>query len=376
MFDLYKKILNFSPKLFSGNANKSVIGIDIGSSSIKVVEVRKKGGKAILETYGVVSLGPYANTDIGRVTNLSVEKIVQALKEVLKQSGVATNFASLSIPMQSSLVFNMELSSEIAESELASVVSIEARKYVPMPINEVSLDYFILPKRELSFEEVNTLDGSRESSKKTEVLVVAIHNDAISKYRSIVSECQLETNFFEVEIFSSVRANFEHELSLVLLVDIGASLTRVSLIDLGVVKDYHTINRGGAEFSDSISRSLGITFDQAEKIKKEYGLFENPNYKDLTSIIKVHLDYIFSKMNDTILGYEKKYNKSVTKIIFSGGGSLLKGLQEIAATNFQAEIEIGHPFTKVYTPVFLEKVFKSIDPEFAVALGLALRQLK
>lgn len=362
--------------VFGGESGGSVVGIDIGSSSIKVVELKKKSGKAVLETYGAISLGPYAGLDVGRVTNLPVEKIVEALKEVLKQSGVSGNSAALAIPVQSSLIFNIELPQQIKEADLPSIIPVEARKYIPIPITEVSLDYFILPEKEASFEEMNTGEPAISKPNKNNVLVVATQNDAVSKYRSIVSQCSLSSSFFEIEIFSSVRSNFEHELSLVLLMDFGASRTKLSLIEFGMVKSYHTIDRGGADISDSISKSLSITFSEAEKMKKDFGLFGNPSDKTLADIIKTHTDYIFSEANNTLLGYERKFNKTISKVILSGGGSLLKGLKEVAADNFRAEIELGHPFSKTEAPAFLEKVLSTMGPEFAVSIGLALRKLQ
>jgi Tfp pilus assembly PilM family ATPase len=121
---------------------------------------------------------------------------------------------------------------------------------------------------------------------------------------------------------------------------------------------------------------LSIPFLEAEKMKKEFGFFGNPVEKSLADIIKVHIDYIFSETNNVLLGYEKKYNRTVSKVIFTGGGSLLKGLKEVAINNFRAEIEVGRPFSKVKAPAFLEKVLLSMGPEFAVALGLALRKLQ
>lgn len=362
--------------MLGSSSGGNAVGIDIGSSSIKVVEIKRKGGKAMLETYGAIALGPYADLDIGRVTNLPVEKIVEALKEVLKQSGVTTTSSALSIPVQSSLIFIIDLPAQVKENEMATIISTEARKYIPVPITEVSLDYFVLPQKESSFEEANNPDLSSAPPDKKEVLVVAIQNDAISKYRSIVSQCQLEAEFFEIEIFSSVRANFEHELSPVLLMDFGASRTKLSIVEFGMVKNFHTISRGGADISDSISKSLGIPFSKAEEMKKEFGLFEDASEKSLAEIIKVHIDYIFSETNNVLLSYEKSYNRTVSKVILSGGGSLLKGLKEMAANNFRAEIEVGHPFTKVGAPVFLRKVLEATGPEFAVALGLALRKLQ
>jgi Tfp pilus assembly PilM family ATPase len=110
--------------------------------------------------------------------------------------------------------------------------------------------------------------------------------------------------------------------------------------------------------------------------KKDFGLFENPAEKSLADIIKIHTDYIFSETNNVLLGYEKKYGRTISKVILTGGGSLLKGLKETAENNFRAEVEIGHPFSKVSAPEFLEKVFETVGPEFAVALGLALRKLQ
>ena len=359
-----------------GGDGDNAVGIDIGSSAIKVVEIKKRKGKAVLETYGAIALGSYADTDIGRITNLPLEKVVEALKEVLKQSGVTTTSSAFSIPVQSSLVFTISLPTQVKESEISSIVPTEARKYIPLPITEVSLDYFILPQKESSFEEVNNPDLPPVLPEKTEVLVVAIQNDAVSKFRSIVSQCSLEAGFFEIEIFSSIRANFEHELSLVLLMDFGASSTKLSLVEFGMVKNHHTINRGGADISSSISKSLDISFPKAEEMKKEFGLFENPAEKRLADIIKIHIDYIFSETNNVLLGYEKKYNRTISKVIFTGGGALLKGLKEVASNNFRAEIEIGHPFSKVGAPEFLGKVLETTGPEFAVALGLALRKLQ
>jgi type IV pilus assembly protein PilM len=372
----FKKILDSASGLFAGSPSDSAVGIDIGSSAIKIVEIKKKKGKAVLETYGSIALGSYGDVDVGRVTNLPTEKIVEALKEVLKQSGVVTASAALSIPVQSSLIFTIELPPQVKESEIAAIVPTEARKYIPVPITEVSLDYFLLPQKEPTFEEANNPDVSPAQAEKNEVLVVAIQNDAIAKYRSIVSQAQLEASFFEIEIFSSVRANLEHELSLVLLMDFGASHTKLSLIEFGIIKAFHTINRGSADISDSISKSLSIPFAKAEEMKKDFGLFENPAEKSLADIIKIHTDYIFSETNNVLLGYEKKYGRTISKVILTGGGSLLKGLKETAENNFRAEVEIGHPFSKVSAPEFLEKVFETVGPEFAVALGLALRKLQ
>ncbi len=359
-----------------GGGAPNAVGIDIGSSAIKIVEIKKKGGRAVLETYGSISLGPYGDTEIGRITNLTEDKIIEALKEVLKQSGTTTPSSALSIPVQSSLIFTLELPTEVNEGDMDTIVTTEARKYIPVPITEVSVDYFPLPAKEPNYEESHDPEKALAIASKREVLVVAIQNDAISRLRSVVDKAGITANFFEVEIFSSVRSNFEHELSLVLLMDLGASRTKLSLVEFGTVKGYHTINRGGADISDAISKSLSIPFPKAEEMKKEFGLFGSPEEKNLAEIIKVHVDYIFSETNNVLSGYEKKYNRTISKVILTGGGAMLKGFKETATENFKAEVIVGHAFSKVGAPAFLEKVLEATGPEFAVAIGLALRKLQ
>ena len=375
MSNLFKNIFSGLNKI-GRTAEGGAVGIDVGSSSIKVVEIKKKGGRAVLETYGAIALGPYAELEAGRVTNLPVDKLSTALGEVVKQAGVTSKSVAMSIPVQSSLIFTLDLPAQVTEEEISTIVPTEARKYIPVPITEVSVDYFMLPKREQTFEEMNNPDLPALPAERINVLVVATQNDVVAKHRSILSQCDLDPSFFEIEIFSSVRANFEHELSPVLLMDFGASRTKLSIVEFGMVKSYHTIDRGGADITNSISVSLGIPFAEAEKMKKDFGLYENAAEKTLADIIKVHIDYIFSETNNVLLSYEKKNGRTISKIIFTGGGCLLKGLREVASNNFRAEIETGQPFSKVEAPEFLEKVLQTMGPEFAVALGLALRQIQ
>ncbi|MES2315611.1 MAG: type IV pilus assembly protein PilM [Patescibacteria group bacterium] len=376
MYNPLKKIFGNLNMLGSNEDEHSAVGIDIGTSAIKVVELKRKKGKAVLETYGAIALGPYADQEIGRVTNLPMEKVATALQEVLKQSGITAGAPALAVPVQSSLIFTIELPSNIKDSEMAAIIATESRKYIPVPIAEVSLDYFVLPKKEESFEEMNSAPAGVPPADKVRILVVATQNDAVAKLRSVVSQCSLSASFFEIEIFSSVRSNFEHELSPVLLMDFGASRTKLSIIEFGMVKSYHTIERGGADITQSIAQSLGAPFNEAEKMKKEFGLFGNPAEKTLSDIIKLHTDYIFSETNNVLLGYEKKNGRTISKVILTGGGALLKGLPEVASNNFRAAIEVGRPFSKVGAPAFLAKVLETMGPEFAVAVGLALRKLQ
>jgi type IV pilus assembly protein PilM len=377
MDNSFKKIisegLNSLSSVFNSNKlSSSYLGVDIGSSSIKVVQLKKKNGKAILETYGVLSLGPYNNSSVGAVTSLKTEDISRALIDVMKESNVTTKSAVISIPSLSSLIFTISLPNKIDEGQLSKVIPIEARKYIPVPITEVSLDWFVIPDVAESTES----DGisSNVIEPKIEVLVVAIHNDTLSQYQEILKKTDLYSDSFEIEIFSNIRASLNHELAPVMLIDFGASKTKVSIVEAGVVRVFHVVNRGSQDISRNISQSLSVTFEEAEKLKRTVGLDAKADEK-VEKIARLSINYIFTDINGIVFAYEKKYNKNISKVFLVGGGSLLKGLLEVAKANFQAEVVRSNPFSKIEAPAFLEPVLEASGPEFAVAVGLALRQL-
>lgn len=365
-------LASLSEAFSSDKSNKESLGIDIGSSAIKVVQLKKKNGKAVLETYGVISLGPYGKTEIGSVTNLQTEDIARALVDVMKESNVTTKSAVIAIPSLSSLIFTLSLPSNVSESQLSKIIPIEARKYIPVPITEVTLDWFIIPQEAESFE--SNSDNKVGVQMKTEVLVVAIHNDTLLKYQDILKKTELQSDSFEMEIFSNIRSSFNHDIAPVLIVDFGASKTKASIVESGIVRVFHVVNRGSQDISRNISQSLSVSFDEAEKLKREVGLDMNIDSK-VGAIIKLSTDYIFSDINTVVLAYEKKYNKNISKVVLVGGGSLLKGLMEHAKENFKTEVVFSNPFSKTEAPAFLGPILEVSGPEFAVAVGLALRQL-
>lgn len=374
----FKKIFgNTIQNFLKRGAPESVMGIDIGTSSVKVVQLRRKAGVAVLETYGTLALGPYADTDIGAVTNLPVEKISAALADLMRESGVTTHRGAVSIPASASLVFVIELPPSIQESQFKDVVPTEARKYIPVPISEVTLDYFAIPKQNDSGYESSTPTNPAEKKleAKTEVLIAAIHKDTLQKYNEIVNAASITSSLFEIEAFSSIRSTFGRELKTVLLVDFGASKTKMIMVEGGVIKSVHIVNRGSFDISNAISKSLAMPFKDAEEMKRTYGLLGTPEQPNLTSIVRLSVDYILSEMQNVIVQYEKKSGSSVSKIILIGGGALLKGFFEATQAKFGDAVVRGNPFSKVEAPAFLAPVLSEIGPEFAVALGLALRQI-
>lgn len=383
MDNSFKKIIssgltNLSSMFSSEKSSTSALGIDIGSSAIKVVQLKKKGGKAILETYGALSLGPYGNTDVGTVTNLETDDISRALIDTMKESNITTRSGVVAIPSSSSLIFTITLPAKVTEDQLSNIVPIEARKYIPVPISEVTLDWFMVPQ-EVATLENNTFEQPTDvpvqiTEPKVEVLVVAIHNDTLSRYQEILTKTELHSDSFEMEIFSNIRSSFNYDLAPVLFMDFGASKTKLSIVEAGVVRVFHVVNRGSQDISKNISSSLGITFSEAEKLKRSVGLDASANAQ-VADIVRLSMDYIFADTNSVVLAYEKKYNKTISKVIMVGGGSLTRGLVEKAKESLHTEVIYGDPFSKTEAPAFLKQVLEISGPEFSVAVGLALRQL-
>ncbi|MBI5004616.1 MAG: type IV pilus assembly protein PilM [Candidatus Lloydbacteria bacterium] len=389
--------------LQGGEKGESAVGIDIGSAFIKVVQIKSKGGKAILETYGEIALGPYAGGEIGQATNLPAEKIAEALTDLFREAGVTTKNAALSISLKSSLLSLIEVPVADGSSQLNEIIPIEARKYIPVPINEVTLDWWVIPKRETYAEQdgVSSDDESKgaESSHKTiphgstEVMMVAIHNEAIEKYRRVASIMQFEKVFFELEVFSAMRSTLGRSMQTVLLVDIGATTTKLAIAEFGVTRFTHTISRGSQDITVALSKAQSVSFSAAEDTKRTSGVSvgaENgggikgtegssaSGQKEITvsHIANLTLENIFGETNTMLMQYQQKHNVSVDSVVLIGGGALLKGLLSVAKKHIDAVVALGDPFEKIEAPAFLSPMLKEAGPEFAVAVGLALRKIQ
>lgn len=349
----------------------SVLGIDIGSSAIKVVQIRKKRGRAVLETYGELALGPYGGIEVGRAVSLAADKTVAALKDILREAKTTTTSCGTALPLSSSLITFVSIP-PVSEKQLGDVVAIEARKYIPVPLSEVMLDYSVIPKEETY---VTDEDASKTEKQGTDVLVVAIHNEYISNYQSIMQSSGLTPSFYEIEIFSSIRAVTDQGLGTVMVIDMGARSTKLYIIERGILRSAHIINKGSQDITLAISKSLSVSVADAENMKRLHGLKGGPEYKELSEIITVNLDYIFYEANATLLAYQKKYSKNIGRVVLTGGGVLLRGFVDLAKISFQTDVVYADPFGKLETPAFLAQEFAEAGPEFAVAIGTALRKL-
>lgn len=357
-------IKEFISKIFSkATQSPSVLGVDISSSSIKVVQLRRKAGRAVLETYGELSLGPYARVEAGQATNLPPEIISEGLKDVLREAKVTTMNCGVAIPLSASLITVIEIP-KMEAKQLSVVVPLEARKYIPVPISDVSLDWSIIPSLE-----------DDEKDDKQNILIVAIHKDTITKYQEIVRQSGLNASFFEIEIFSTIRSSLDRGIAPILLIDFGVGTTKLYVVEAGIVKNSHSINKGSHDISIALSKSLGISIKEAEEIKKTSGV-ESVSDRGTDETSFAVLDFIISEAKRVMLAFEQKNKRPIRKVVFTGGGSLLKGLVDFTGRRFDVEAVVAEPFRKLETPAFLEPILREAGPEFAVAIGTALRKLE
>jgi type IV pilus assembly protein PilM len=347
----------------------SVIGLDIGSSSLKVVQVRKQRGAAVLETYGELSLGPYGGAEVGQATNLPADKIAETLRDLLRESNITTLDAGVSIPFSRSLLTLVELPRAKTPEEQKTIVELEARKYIPVPVSEVQLDWFIVP------DPAPEGAQAKEVSQKVRVLIVAVHNDELALLQNVVKGAGLAADFFEIEIFSTIRSVVDEPIQPVMVLDIGASATKVYVVEHGVVALSHNIPQGGQDVTHTISTASNLPIAKAESLKKENGFNIVPGSYSRETIESV-FSHIFEEAKRAQVQYETQHGKPIACIILTGGGGVTKELGAYARQFFSVEVRIADPFAKTQAPAFMRPVLQQIGPEFAVAVGLALRKLE
>jgi type IV pilus assembly protein PilM len=349
----------------------SVLGVDIGSSSLKVVQLRREKGQAVLETYGELALGPYGGSAVGQATNLSAEQISETLKDLLREAKVTTGNCGVSIPFARSLLTLVKLPYRRDPKEQKTIIELEARKYIPVPVSEVQLDWFIVPAA------APTQFGAEEPTaapklETVDVLVVAVHNDELSLLQHVVSGAGLKASFFEIEIFSTIRAVVDDPVKPVMVIDVGAASTKTYVVEHGVVALSHAISVGSQDITRAISVSSNVSLVQAEALKKKEGL-SSDGAEGSSELV---FSRIFSEVRRVLMQYETAHKKSVTSIVFTGGGGVTKELGAYAKKIFSIDVHVADPFAKTEAPAFMRPVLQEIGPEFAVAVGLALRKLE
>jgi type IV pilus assembly protein PilM len=220
-----------------------------------------------------------------------------------------------------------------------------------------------------------------KKAKTTLVLLVAIHSDTLAKYTDALKLAGLSPSFYEIETFSTIRSIAERGMTPVAVVDIGAATTKVYVVQMGIILSSHVISKGSQDITLALANTGHTSIAKAEEMKRDTGLLTSGNPTSESSapishIATLTMEYIFIEVQRALLSFEKKYNQAIGKVVLTGGGATMKGLDEFARKKLEMSIERADPFAHVQAPAFLEEVLKEAGPEFSVAVGVALRKLQ
>jgi len=362
MLDKISSLFRFKPKKF--------LGIDIGTSFVRIVELSRKGQLYKLENYGGLEISSFRKRPLRafqkNTLSLSNKEVAKSIQLIFKESGIESKDVNFSIPDFCSFFTSIKLPA-MAKGEISAAVQYEIRPYIPLPLDEVTLDWSIIE--------------GQPSGAPLKVLVVAIPNDIINGYREIAHLANLNLRILESEVFALVRSSIgkDEKKKVIGLVDIGARSTTCSIIEEGVLKISHSFNTAGNQLTEIIARSLNIDYNKAEEIKKKHGLVSDNGDNESRNVRKVLIplvDSILEEIKKAFRSFYLKEGKEVEKIILAGGLVSMPGLKAYFSTELKKEQNIVDPFSNIGCPPVLTRALKEIGPNYAIATGLAMKGLE
>lgn len=358
-------------------SEESYLGIDVGNSALKVVELRNEKGRPKLVTYGYIEQpNQILKTD-------SVEAkatIVRGLKVVCERARTSSKKAIAALPSYTvfSSIIHLPL---MPKKEMEAAVNVEAKKFVPMPLEEMILDYKTLEDSpELSkfsaptIQPTSTID--QKPQKFTRLLLTAAPKQLVSRYVDIFKEAGLQLVSLETEAFALERSLIGRDKAPIMIVDIGAVATTISVIVDSVPLINRSIDMGGLTITKSIANSLNIDLDRAEQFKRDFGV---SNQTGTTSQIPSRIEFMVSSVINEIKYvlnlYASQANGNVEKIILAGGSAWLPNFPGYLSQALKTKVYIGDPWARVVYPVELKPILQEIGPRLAVSVGLAMREI-
>ncbi len=350
-------------------APKGFLGIDIGTSTIKIVEMSRLGKRRKLDNYGEMKAEalyekPFRTFEKSTLS-FSNRDVVRALSAILKETGFKTNKAFFSIPDFSTFFTTINLPA-MTDEEVPQAVNYEAPQHIPLPLQSVTLDWQIVER------EANATPG-QETIK---VLLVAVPKDVIQQYQQIAQTVGLELLSMEAEAFSLSRAVITEaeKNKTVSLIDVGARSTTINIVDNGILRVSHSFDTSGSDFTTVIAKGLNIEYTEAELLKKKQGLLaESGGVKEIMLPL---IDLIIEEIKKIFSSFYQAEGKDVKKVFLAGGSALMPGLVGYFTKNLSRPTEIVNPFTNIYYPPILEDTLKEIGPSYAIAVGAALQGLE
>ncbi len=339
---------------------KSLLGLDIGSHSIKLIEIAQEGGKKVLLAAGSIPTPPKA---LASPLSGDHQAIATVIRQLIKETGVKTSSVALALPESQVFTRVIEVPA-LSTRELSSAISWEAEQYIPLPLDQVNIDYSILR------------DAKETGTDKMDVLLVACPKTLLEKYLSIVELSELIPVVAETEIIAASRsivASVSNIKGAVLVASLGAQTTDLAILRNGVIAFTRSIAAGGEALSRALVSGLDFNASQAEEFKRTYGVEQNILQGKIVTAVKPIMDTIVGEMKRAVAFYTQKYTgEKIEAAVLSGGTAKLPGMVVYMAQSLGVEVQLANPWAGVTR----DARFTVLDNEgttFAVATGLALR---
>jgi type IV pilus assembly protein PilM len=348
-----------------GSKKKSVVGVDIGSSAVKVVELKaggKGGDEFQLVNIGMEPLPPEAIVD-GAIMDSGA--VIDACQRVFQSQKIKTPDVATSVSGNAVIVKKISLP-QMSQEELAESIHWEAEQYIPFDIQDVSLDYEVI-------------EGGGGGN--MDVLLVAVKKDKISDYTSAISQAGKTASIVDVDVFAlqnCYEVNYGVDpAKVVALLNVGASIMNINIVKGATSIFNRDIAVGGNQYTDAIQKDLNLSFDQAETLKKG-GQVEGASRESLAPILQAVSENIALEIQKTFDFFKATSSEDrIDRIFLAGGTSKVRALQELLTDRFEAGVEIMNPFNNVtYNPRDFDPDFiAEIGPSAAIAVGLAARKV-
>lgn len=333
---------------------KRYLGVDIGTANLKVVELEDVGNQAKLITYGLVKI---PNNIIRSESEEMINEVSGALKLIVEKAGVTSKSAVSALPGFAIFSSMTELA-KAKDEVLNQAIKQEAEKMVPVGLEEMNIDW----------EKISEHDN------QLKILITAAPKKLVDRYKRIFNQAGLILESLEIEAIALIRSIVGADLSPILLVDIGSAASDIHIVDQGSLVFTRTVDIGGQAITSAIALALNINQEKAEQFKRDIGLLA-PEGQEVPHLVKNALEAIIDEVRRSSNIFHNKEGKQIQKIILCGGSAKLPGLAEYFSQEIGIEVALGDVWKRVIYPPQIEETVKSVGLDYAVAIGLAMREI-
>ncbi len=352
-----------------------LVGLDIGSHAIKVVEIDDSKKGMMLKNFGIIGLPQDA---ISEGTIKELEIVSAAIKSLYKNLKIKNKNVVTSISGYSVIVKKISLSKR-DESELESTIQDEAEQYIPFDIHDVNLDYEVLPQEELE-EEGKEEEDDKEEEGLMDIMLVAAKKDIVEDYESLLSHAGLNPVVLDVDAFALQNAfeiSSEERSGCYAIVNVGAEELGINTIKNGVSIFTRDSSYGGFQINEAIMSKFDVSYEEAEKIKLGGTKVDDDTAaleEIFTSVVSGWVDEVKRALDFLATTYP---DETIEKIFLSGGSCRIPGLKKYLEIETDIPVVELNPFAnlQINEKVFDPKYLSYMGPQAAVAVGLALRSI-